>query len=395
LNTYKQVNIMIGLLFVGLVGTFLYYMFDSGYSIAGLDFGNRQAVANERQELDNAERGGALFARNCRACHGITGTGALERTGLPGLPLNQDANRPPGLAASQVEARQQRFSDTIHCGRVGTIMPPWATDQGGSLGDFQIFQLVTLITSRFAPEGWDHAVEEANHSDLFDPPKFLAEAVTPDDDTIVLTDVSAMQVDDVIRIGLEEPGQPYELMVITEIDTENHTVTVDRGSNVLFPTTEAVLGSDPIAHEAGAQVFIGPIAPTGTLVGDPESEADAPCGQNKAVPAAPAEPAELADGATITMGDNFFELDGKQNPEFTVAAGAPITVTLQNSGAAIHNMRIDGTDQEYDSDDDVVSDPDLIMGGDTGTITIDIAAGTYNYRCDFHPDQMKGTVVVQ
>jgi mono/diheme cytochrome c family protein len=395
LNTYKQVNIMIGLLFVGLVGTFLYYMFDSGYSIAGLDFGNRQAVASERQELDNAERGGALFARNCRACHGITGTGALERTGLPGLPLNQDANHPPELAASQVEARQQRLSDTIHCGRVGTIMPPWATDQGGPLGDFQIFQLVTLITSRFAPEGWDHAVEEANHADAYNPVKRLEQAVSVDDDLLVLNDATGMTVGDVIRIGLEEPGEPYELMVITEIDTENHTVTVDRGSNVLFPTTEAVLGSDPIAHEAGAQVFIGPIAPTGTLVGDPGNQADAPCGQNKAAPAAPAQPVVLTDGATITLGDNFFELDGKQNPEFTIAATAPVTATLQNTGAAVHNMRIDGADHAYDTDNDAVSDPDLITAGDTGTITIDMAAGTYNYRCDFHPDQMKGTVVVQ
>ena len=86
MNTYKQINIIIGLLMVGMLGTLLYYMFDSGYSIAGLDFGNRQAVASARQEEDNAKRGGALFARYCRACHGLTGEGRSSAPACPALP---------------------------------------------------------------------------------------------------------------------------------------------------------------------------------------------------------------------------------------------------------------------------------------------------------------------
>ena len=63
MNTAKQVNIMIGLLIIGMLGTLLYYMFDNGDSVLGLSIGDRQTVATDRQELDNAERGGALFAR--------------------------------------------------------------------------------------------------------------------------------------------------------------------------------------------------------------------------------------------------------------------------------------------------------------------------------------------
>lgn len=398
MNTYKQINIIIGLLFVGLVGTFLYYMFDSGYSIAGLDFGNRQAVASARQEEDNAKRGGALFARYCRACHGLTGTGALERTGLPGAPLNIDANRPPELAVAKLDARQLRLSDTIHCGRVGTRMPPWSIPEGGSLNDFQIFQLVTLITSQFSEEGWDNAIESGNHTDLFDPPKFLTADVSTDDTTIKLDDVSAMAVDDFIRIGLDEPGEPYEILKISAIDKDAKTLTVERGPDVPWQTDtpeNGTTGSTPLAHKAGDEIYVGPVAPGTSITGDPDSTADAPCGQAKAAPAAAAK-ADLADGDTIEQGDNFFLLDDKQNPEFDVAAGAAVNVTLDNTGAVPHDMRIAGPDGVFsEGGDDIVSVPDLIPGGTTGTITFNLPAGTYNYRCDFHPDTMKGTIVVQ
>ena len=79
---------MIGLLMVGIVGTLFYYMFDSGTDIFGITLGDRQAAANERQEVTNAERGAFLFARYCRSCHGLTGQGAAERAGLPGAQLN-------------------------------------------------------------------------------------------------------------------------------------------------------------------------------------------------------------------------------------------------------------------------------------------------------------------
>lgn len=398
MNTYKQINIIIGLLFVGLVGTFLYYMFDSGYSIAGLDFGNRQAVASARQEEDNAKRGGALYARYCRACHGLTGTGALERTGLPGAPLNIDANRPPELTASKIEARQLRLSDTIHCGRVGTRMPPWSIPQGGALNDFQIFQLVTLITSQFSVDGWDHAIEEGNHADAFDPQKFLAADVGTADTTIKLNDVAAMSVDDFIRIGLDIPGEPYEIMKISEIDTATNTLTVLRGPDVLWDAadeTAGTTGSEAIEHKAGDEVYVGPQAPGMQITGDPDSLADAPCGQSKAVAAAAPEPVPLADGATIEMGDNFFLLAEQQNPEFTLTAGTTVNATLNNTGAALHDMRIDGIDKAYDSSDDIVSDPDAIPDATTGTITINLPIGAYNYKCDFHPDTMKGTLVVE
>jgi plastocyanin len=96
------------------------------------------------------------------------------------------------------------------------------------------------------------------------------------------------------------------------------------------------------------------------------------------------------------MGDNFFDLDGERNPAIPVTAGEETTIDLENTGQAIHNMRIAGPDDEYNTDDDFVSDPDLFAGGDTGSITFTLdEPGTYNYRCDFHPLEMVGTLEAQ
>lgn len=102
------------------------------------------------------------------------------------------------------------------------------------------------------------------------------------------------------------------------------------------------------------------------------------------------------DGGEVTfdvsMGDNFFEPN-----EFTIAPGATATFNLSNDGTAIHNMRIAGADNEFGTDDDAVSDPDLFMAGDTGTLvwTAPDEAGVYDFYCDFHTTDMIGTITIE
>lgn len=97
---------------------------------------------------------------------------------------------------------------------------------------------------------------------------------------------------------------------------------------------------------------------------------------------------------TVLMHDNFFTLDGgDHNPDITVTTGDELTVT--NEGAAIHNIRVDGPDGKYNSDDDAVSDPDVVRGGGEASLTVDMDSGEYKYQCDFHPQEMVGTFVVQ
>jgi plastocyanin/heme-degrading monooxygenase HmoA len=108
------------------------------------------------------------------------------------------------------------------------------------------------------------------------------------------------------------------------------------------------------------------------------------------------------DGATIILGDNFFEFDGQQEPTIQVPAGEDAVFTVTNDGSAIHNLHVASTG-EYRSDfcaptpnDDPCTDPNRIRGGESGEITINIAeAGTYDFRCDFHAQEMTGTLEVQ
>ena len=453
MNTSKQVNVMIGLMFVFLIGTLLYFLWDSV----------RAEDAQERQTVVNAERGGRLFSVNCRSCHGLNGLGPLENPNFPGIPLNvKETNRPddPG----KLLERQARILDTIRCGRVGTLMPAWAEDQGGPLNAFQILQLVALITGAMpgedAPEdpnavselGWEAALEEANlgppHGDLL-PGKTLAEAASADATTLVLTDAQKLTIGGLLRIDEEvvkivhspvsstllkavdaeqtdlpvkDAGKGFVAGDVVQAGQERMNVTSASGdllrveravagtsasahrieAPVFEPVKEilverAAFGTAAAEHKAGAQVFTGPIEPPkGPVVG---ADGIPPCGQlapaAAASPAAGATPVAVEGEVSLEMGDNFFQLSGQKNPTFSVKVGQAVKVNLTNNGVASHNMRSSGEDGNYNTADDDVSVPSLVPSGATATLefTFD-KAGTFPYQCDIHPLDMKGEIVV-
>ncbi len=115
---------------------------------------------------------------------------------------------------------------------------------------------------------------------------------------------------------------------------------------------------------------------------------------------------EATDGETggtlIILGDNFFEYAGQVDPAIPVALGEEVTFDLDNQGNGTHNMQVNGTDDTYDialcetgDDSTACSDPDAISGSETATLTVQLdEPGEYNFRCDFHPSEMKGTLVV-
>lgn len=110
-------------------------------------------------------------------------------------------------------------------------------------------------------------------------------------------------------------------------------------------------------------------------------------------PSAPASPSAAATpGAnTVVMRDNAFE----PKELHAATAGQKVTFTLQNQGLVPHNMRIAPLDGNYDGTQAAVSQPDIILNGKSGSLTWTPAApGTYKFRCDIHPDQMTGTIVV-
>jgi mono/diheme cytochrome c family protein/plastocyanin len=407
MNTAKQVNLMVGLLMVSAVALLLYFLWDT----------TRADEATQRQLEVNAERGAKLYAQNCRACHGLTGQGILESSVLPGVPLNLETYR--STEPLDLGPNQRRLTDTIRCGRIGTLMPLWSEEQGGPLNDFQILQLVTLLTGAMpvgdfdVPEdtnvvseiGWEHAIVEANHTDELG--VHLIESVDDTATVWALNDVSRLAPEMLLRIDDEPVDGVYEVVDIIEVRDARNEIEVVRGE----------FGTSATDHGEGAEVFAGPvIPPTGPLTGE---SVPVPCGQKpQAGPTPAATPVDGGDGpgptpssdqpdvpqaveAQVTeavdgvieteMGDNFYTRNNLK-----VALGETVTIQATNTGIAIHNLRIAGPDGEWSTDDDLVSDPGLAFPGDTVVVEFtSTEAGTFTFRCDFHPLEQGGVIVVE
>ncbi|HEY5626303.1 MAG TPA: cupredoxin domain-containing protein [Dehalococcoidia bacterium] len=114
----------------------------------------------------------------------------------------------------------------------------------------------------------------------------------------------------------------------------------------------------------------------------------------------PAVPQELEDEVTEAAG-GVIQTVAADVPTFSyspnhlkVPLNETTTIEITNEGAALHNLRIAGPDGEWNTDDDTVSDPDLISGGGTGVVEFTpTLAGTYTFRCDIHPDVQGGVIV--
>ncbi len=376
MNTSKQVNTMIGLLFLLVISVTLYWLWDP----------IRADDRIEEQEHKTVERGANLFATFCRTCHGNQGLGVLERSDLPGLPLNLPENRPD--IALELEQLQARIRDTIVCGRVGTIMPAWSLDQGGPLNDEQIKQLVTLITSsqggfedpelgQETTQGWEEALEIANHghgaSTGDETGKTVASAVTADATTIPLSDASGL------------PREASEGLL--RIENEIVRITRVEGNNLIVERGQ--LGTEAVDHAAGTDVYEPPQEPpTG-----PMNETS--CGQ-----IARTQPSPGTGGETVAVGPTGMIAVEMQDDRFVqnrieAEVAQAVTVNLTNAGNNIHNMHITGVDTQYETSDDVVSNPDPVRGEETATLSFNFAqAGTYEFRCDFHPTNMIGSIIV-
>ncbi|MGE3601614.1 MAG: cytochrome c, partial [Dehalococcoidia bacterium] len=147
MNTSKQINAMIALMLLLLLLMGIYTIWDPF----------RAEATAERTQLEIEERAAHTFARNCRTCHGNAGEGRIG----PALDPEVRARNPELRNFADPAALQENqhiITNTLQCGRIGTLMPPWALDQGGSLNDEQIRQLMILITNP-TEHAWEHVAE--------------------------------------------------------------------------------------------------------------------------------------------------------------------------------------------------------------------------------------------
>lgn len=103
--------------------------------------------------------------------------------------------------------------------------------------------------------------------------------------------------------------------------------------------------------------------------------------------ATPVSSGAVSNNLTVVMLDNKYE-----TPNYTVKANEPVTMAIQNKGAAIHNVHIMGV--ENSEGKQVMTK--LLPGGQSENVTFTLTkTGTFDYICDVHPAEMKGKLTVQ
>ena len=76
-----------------------------------------------------------------------------------------------------------------------------------------------------------------------------------------------------------------------------------------------------------------------------------------------------------------------------VKVGQPLTITVQNKGAAIHNWAL--TDAAGKAAASGQNATQLVQPNQTDSITLTFTkAGTFDYQCQVHPTEMTGKVTV-
>lgn len=158
-----------------------------------------------------------------------------------------------------------------------------------------------------------------------------------------------------------------------------------------LPVLEAIIGFLVIMLIV---TFVGAFAATDGGGGS-EAVSESPTSE-----ATPADGTPEPGGATqVTMRDNSFDPE-----DLTVQAGSTASFEITNDGSAIHNMHIAGPDGDFTEDfcaggpaGDPCSDPTRVRGGESATLTWPVPPnpGEVDFRCDYHPTEMTGTITIE
>jgi len=159
-----------------------------------------------------------------------------------------------------------------------------------------------------------------------------------------------------------------------------------------LPVVEAVVGFFIVVTIV---TFIGAFSATGSGADEAVSGSATP--RETPQGGTPSPDGDGAGPIAVTMNDNSFDPE-----EVTVSAGSTVTFDITNDGGAIHNMHIAGPDGDYtedfcDGSADPCSDPDRVRAGDKASLNWEVPAspGEVGFRCDFHPQQMTGTITIE
>lgn len=118
-------------------------------------------------------------------------------------------------------------------------------------------------------------------------------------------------------------------------------------------------------------------------------------GAIQAQPDAVQQPGEMVEPQDGVLEISISGAQFLQN-QLKIRLGEAVTIRVLNQDDQTHNLRIAGLDGRYGTEDDAVTVPDAIAGGDSGELRFAPAVpGEYTFRCDFHPGTMGGRIIAQ
>lgn len=367
MNTTKQVNIMILVVFLAVLATGVYWIWDP-----------RRAEDAEGVQLQHTmDRGAWLYSQNCRTCHGNEGEGGAASNRLRAAPaLNRPDLQGKTGDAGEVDETAKSLAfrtvyNTIECGRIGKAMPTWGQRHGGTLNDEQMRQLTVFITEgtewELANEFALHGVPDFDlHGDTFDDVR-LQDAIGADDTSFVVTNVDKVSAG--IRLQIDD-----EIMVVEEVPE------LEDGQTVGEITVERGIGTtNGEEHEADALALKVPVPP------DPAPITQPACGQNLPAPVVTAAPEPPS--ATLSI---VAEGIAWNKTQLSAIANEPLTLTLDNRDeGTLHNIHFTAGAEPGGED---VASTELEAGLVVQTLNFGpLDPGEYYYLCDVHPS-MEGVL---
>jgi uncharacterized cupredoxin-like copper-binding protein len=312
--------------------------------------------------------------------------------------MNQQGINAQGTPVSGgLEARRAMLIKTIHEGR-GTIMPAWGQENGGQLNDEQIEELVTMIMHVDWNEVYNKSIEAAGGYPTVVPTTAPTQAAGGATTPAAGGDQGGESGG--IELGMHDTYfDPTSVTIPADTETTikvtNHgalphnfsvpqlniSVDVDAGASVDVTIPATAAGEYDFDCNVPGHKDAGMI---GKLIvsADAKPAADAPAAPPASTEAPAGGEAAAPQGVTITMGDTFFD-----PTTATIPANTAVTFTLVNNGALGHNFSIPTLNISVD-----------VAAGETTTVEVNAAAGSYPFDCDVpgHADAgMVGTLTVQ
>ena len=104
---------------------------------------------------------------------------------------------------------------------------------------------------------------------------------------------------------------------------------------------------------------------------------------------------ETPTGGGATAEISMDPINQFDTAELTIAAGTEVTIIADNTDTGIpHNFAVYTSRDAAESGEGALTATEICNAPCTDTATLTLSAGEYFFRCDVHPVQMTGTLVV-